>query len=156
MTLDDLKSKAMTSDEKVSNIVSSLGIGANIRTNVAKIREKDEFTLVNLRAANEEQLKKDMEEKKDISFVPLVFLTSNGGSIGVKHFGKVKDLNEMYPEAPAIGSTAEENAKFLVYCVENDIHFKVRKITEEEERTFGGQTYTPKNYSLEVVGHTEE
>lgn len=150
MTLEELKSKDVTSEEKVNGIVASLGIGADIRTNVAKIQEKDIFTLVNLRPANQEQLKKDIAEKKDISFVPLVYLTSTGGSIGVKHFSKVKFDEEKYPDAPLVGSTAEENAKFLVYCVDNDIHFRVKKITEEDERTFGGQKYTPKNYALEV------
>lgn len=148
MTLDELKNKQTSKAEKINSIVSSLGINGNMRTNVSRVNKGDIFTLVNLRPANEDQLKKDLEAKKDISFVPLVFLTSNGGSIGVKHFGKVQFDDE---NAPSIGSTAEENAKFLIYCVENDIHFKVTKVTEEEERTYGGTKYTPKTYTLEVV-----
>lgn len=148
MTLDELKKSGISEAEKVNGIVSSLGISGNMRTNVARINKGDVFTLVNLRPANEDQLKKDIEAKKDISFVPLVFLTSNGSSIGVKHFGKVKFDDE---NAPSIGSTAEENAKFLVYCVENDVHFKVTKVIEEEEREFNGTKYTPKTYGIEVT-----
>lgn len=151
MTLDELKKNGISEEEKVNGIISSLGISGSMRTNVARINKDDVFTLVNLRPANEEQLKKDMEAKKDISFVPLVFLTSNGGSIGVKHFGKVEFDEEKYPDAPTIGSTATENAKFLIYCVENDVHFKVKKVIEEDEREFGGVKYTPKTYILEVT-----
>lgn len=151
MTLDELKNKEVSVNERANQIVASLGIKADIRTNVAKLREKDVFTLVNLRPANEDQLKKDIEAKKDLSFVALVFVTSNGGSIGVKQFNKFVYDEETYPDMPLIGSTAEENAKFLIYCVEKDIHFKVKKIIEGEEKTFGETKYTPKDFSLEVV-----
>ena len=80
-------------------------------------------------------------------FVPIIFGTNTGASIGAKHFAGV----EISDEAPAIGSTPLENANFLVWCIDHNVVFKVRSMTAETVEAQGNTPeYVKRTYKLEV------
>ena len=106
----------------------------------------DEFTLTGVRKVRE-----DIEN----GFLPLVFTTSNGKSIGTKQFSEVD-----YPKGSVgvrpIGRTIEDALKFLVWAKNNAVVFNVDRIKYGEPRKIknadGTETeYTPKKVELSVI-----
>nr|DAX08778.1 MAG TPA: hypothetical protein [Bacteriophage sp.] len=85
--------------------------------------------------------------------MPITFTTNTGASIGAKHFAGV----EIDDDAPAIGSTPIENAKFLVWCIDHNVIFVVKKKTSEEvPATENRRAYNKNTYVLEVEDYDAE
>lgn len=138
MKIDDLKNSSVSLDERATKLVESLGIKADLAVNAVSLKKGDKFKITGMNKVG------DPSE----TFQPMVFTTTSGAQIGTKHFASV-DLD--IPEAPALGRTAIEVAKFCAFCVENDIEFSVKKIEIGEERELSnGTKYSPKIYTLAV------
>ena len=148
MDLKDLKNKQVSALDRANSLVESLGINADLRTTVVGLSRGDVFKLANLRVANETQFRKDKEDNKAIDFLPLVFITDTGASLGVKHFAKVEFPSNM--KISPVGATAAENAAFLIDCIDNDISFEVERI-KTTEKEYNGNKYEAKLYELSVV-----
>jgi len=147
MTLDELKNKEMSADERANEVVKSLGLSGNERSVVAGLNKGDKFKIV---AMAKVELQADTQNNNN--FVPITFTTNTGASIGAKHFAGM----EIDENAPAIGSTPIENAKFLVWCVDHEVTFVVKKKTTEEiPATENRRAYTKNTYVLDVEDFNE-
>lgn len=147
MTLDELKNKEVSADERANEVVKSLGLSGNERSVVAGLNKGDKFKIV---AMAKVELQADTQNNNN--FVPIIFTTNTGASIGAKHFAGVEITND----APSIGSTPIENAKFLVWCVDHDVTFAVKKKTTEEiPATENRRAYMKNTYVLDVEDFNE-
>lgn len=148
MTLDELKNKQVSVDERANEVVKSLGLNGNERSVVAGLNKGDKFSIVTM-------TKVELQDngQNNNNFVPITFTTNTGASIGAKHFAGV----EIDDNAPAIGSTPIENAKFLVWCVDHNVTFVVKKkTTEEVQATENRRGYNKNTYVLEVEDYDAE
>lgn len=149
MTLDELKNKQVSVEERASKVVESLGLSGNERSVVAGLNKGDKFSL----AAMTKVELQDNGQSNNNNFVPITFTTNTGASIGAKHFAGV----EIDDNAPAIGSTPIENAKFLVWCIDHNVTFVVKKkTTEEVPATENRRGYNKNTYVLEVEDYDAE
>lgn len=149
MTLDELKNKQVSVEERASKVVESLGLSGNERSVVAGLNKGDKFSL----AAMTKVELQDNGQSNNNNFVPITFTTNTGASIGAKHFAGV----EIDDNAPAIGSTPIENAKFLVWCIDHNVIFVVKKkTTEEVPATENRRAYNKNTYVLEVEDYDAE
>ena len=143
MTLDELKNKEVSFEERANEVVKSLGLNGNERSVVAGLNKGDKFSIV---AMQKVELQNN-NTQNNTPFVPITFTTNTGASIGAKHFSGV----EIDDNAPTIGSTPIENAKFLVWCIDHNVTFVVKKKTSEQiEATETRQGYKKNTYVLEV------
>lgn len=143
MTLNELKNKQVSVEERANKVVESLGLSGNERSVVAGLNKGDKFSL----AAMTKVELQDNGQSNNNNFVPITFTTNTGASIGAKHFAGV----EIDSKAPAIGSTPIENAKFLVWCIDHNVIFVVKKkTTEEVPATENRRAYNKNTYVLEV------
>lgn len=148
MTLDELKNKEVSADERANEVVKNLGLSGNERSVVAGLNKGDKFKIV---AMAKVELQADTQNNNN--FVPITFTTNTGASIGAKHFAGV----EIDENAPAIGSTPIENAKFLVWCIDHNVTFVVKKkTTEEVPATENRRAYNKNTYVLDVEDYDEE
>lgn len=148
MTLDELKNKQVSAEERANEVVKSLGLSGNERSVVAGLNKGDKFSIV---AMTKVELQADTQNNNN--FVPITFTTNTGASIGAKHFAGV----EIDENAPAIGSTPIENAKFLVWCIDHDVTFVVKKkTTEEVPATENRRAYNKNTYVLDVEDYDAE
>lgn len=148
MTLNELKNKQVSAEERANEVVKSLGLSGNERSVVAGLNKGDKFSIV---AMTKVELQADTQNNNN--FVPITFTTNTGASIGAKHFAGV----EIDENAPAIGSTPIENAKFLVWCIDHDVTFVVKKkTTEEVPATENRRAYNRNTYVLEVEDYDAE
>lgn len=148
MTLDELKNKQVSVEERANKVVESLGLSGNERSVVAGLNKGDKFKLV---AMTKVELQADTQNNNN--FVPITFTTNTGASIGAKHFAGV----EITDDAPSIGSTPIENAKFLVWCIDHNVIFVVKKKTSEEvPATENRRAYNKNTYVLEVEDYDAE
>lgn len=148
MTLDELKNKQVSAEERANEVVKSLGLSGNERSVVAGLNKGDKFSIV---AMTKVELQADTQNNNN--FVPITFTTNTGASIGAKHFAGV----EIDENAPAIGSTPIENAKFLVWCIDHDVTFVVKKkTTEEVPATENRRAYNKNTYVLDVEDYTSD
>lgn len=149
MTLDELKNKQVSVEERANKVVESLGLSGNERSVVAGLNKGDKFSL----AAMTKVELQDNGQSNNNNFVPITFTTNTGASIGAKHFAGV----EIDDNAPAIGSTPIENAKFLVWCIDHNVIFVVKKKTSEEvPATENRRAYNKNTYVLEVEDYDAE
>lgn len=149
MTLDELKNKNVSVDERANEVVKSLGLKGNERSVVAGLNKGDKFSLVSMTKVELQ----DNGQSNNNNFVPITFTTNTGASIGAKHFAGV----EIDDNAPAIGSTPIENAKFLVWCIDHDVIFSVKKKTTEEiPATENRRAYNKNTYVLAVEDYTPD
>lgn len=149
MTLDELKNKQVSAEERANEVVKSLGLSGNERSVVAGLNKGDKFSIV---AMAKVELQADTQNNNN--FVPITFTTNTGASIGAKHFAGVEIDDE---NAPAIGSTPIENAKFLVWCIDHNVVFVVKKkTTEEVPATENRRAYNKNTYVLEVEDYDAE
>lgn len=147
MTLDELKNKEVSADERANEVVKSLGLSGNERSVVAGLNKGDKFKIV---AMAKVELQADTQNNNN--FVPITFTTNAGASIGAKHFAGV----EITDGAPSIGSTPIENAKFLVWCIDHNVTFVVKKkTTEEVPATENRRAYMKNTYVLDVEDFNE-
>lgn len=148
MTLNELKNKQVSAEERANEVVKSLGLSGNERSVVAGLNKGDKFSIV---AMTKVELQADTQNNNN--FVPITFTTNTGASIGAKHFAGV----EIDENAPAIGSTPIENAKFLVWCIDHDVTFVVKKkTTEEVPATENRRAYNKNTYVLDVEDFTPD
>lgn len=148
MTLNELKNKQVSVEERANEVVKSLGLSGNERSVVAGLNKGDKFSIV---AMTKVELQADTQNNNN--FVPITFTTNTGASIGAKHFAGV----EIDGNAPAIGSTPIENAKFLVWCIDHDVTFVVKKkTTEEVPATENRRAYNKNTYVLDVEDFTPD
>lgn len=149
MILDELKNKQVSVEERANKVVESLGLSGNERSVVAGLNKGDKFSL----AAMTKVELQDNGQSNNNNFVPITFTTNTGASIGAKHFAGV----EIDDNAPAIGSTPIENAKFLVWCIDHNVIFVVKKKTSEEvPATENRRAYNKNTYVLEVEDYDAE
>ena len=147
MTLDELKNKDVSADGRANDVVKSLGLSGNERSVVAGLNKGDKFSIV---AMAKVELQADTQNNNN--FVPITFTTNTGASIGAIHFAGV----EITDDAPSIGSTPIENAKFLVWCVDHNVTFVVKKkTTEEVPATENRRAYMKNTYVLDVEDFNE-
>lgn len=150
MTLDELKNKQVSVEERANKVVESLGLSGNERSVVAGLNKGDKFSIV---AMTKVELQDNGQSNNNNNFVPITFTTNTGASIGAKHFAGV----EIDDNAPAIGSTPIENAKFLVWCIDHNVTFVVKKkTTEEVPATENRRAYNKNTYVLEVEDYDAE
>lgn len=148
MTLNELKNKKVSIEERANEVVKSLGLSGNERSVVAVLNKGDKFSIVSMAKV---ELQADTQNNNN--FVPIIFTTNTGASIGAKHFSGV----EIDENAPAIGSTPIENAKFLVWCIDHNVTFVVKKkTTEEVPATENRRAYNKNTYVLDVEDYDEE
>jgi hypothetical protein len=150
MTLDELKNKQVSVEERANKVVESLGLNGNERSVVAGLNKGDKFSLASMTKV---ELQDNGQSNNNNNFVPITFTTNTGASIGAKHFAGV----EIDDDAPAIGSTPIENAKFLVWCIDHNVIFVVKKKTSEEvPATENRRAYNKNTYVLEVEDYDAE
>lgn len=148
MDLKDLKNKQVSAEERANEVVKSLGLNGNERSVVVGLNKGDKFNIV---AMTKVELQTDTQNNSN--FVPITFTTNTGASIGAKHFSGV----EIDEKAPSIGSTPIENAKFLVWCIDHDVTFVVKKkTTEEMPATENRRAYNKNTYVLDVEDYTPD
>ena len=148
MTLNELKNKQVSAEERANEVVKSLGLSGNERSVVAGLNKGDKFSIV---AMAKVELQADTQNNNN--YVPITFTTNTGASIGAKHFAGM----EIDENAPAIGSTPIENAKFLVWCIDHDVTFVVKKkTTEEVPATENRRAYNKNTYVLDVEDFTPD
>lgn len=147
MTLNELKNKQLSVEDRANKVVESLGLTGNERSVVAGLNKGDKFSIV---AMAKVELQ---DNNNNNNFVPITFTTNTGASIGAKHFAGV----EIDDNAPAIGSTPIDNAKFLVWCIDHNVIFTVKKKTSEDiPATETRRAYTKNTYVLEVEDYDAE
>lgn len=150
MTLDELKNKQVSVEERANKVVESLGLKGNERSVVAGLNKGDKFSLASMTKV---ELQDNGQSNNNNNFVPITFTTNTGASIGAKHFAGV----EIDDNAPAIGSTPIDNAKFLVWCIDHNVIFVVKKKTSEEvPATENRRAYNKNTYVLEVEDYDAE
>lgn len=143
MTLEELKNQNVSAIERAKAVVSALGLKGDERSVIIGLSKGDKFKLV---AMNKVDLSTNANRLQS-NFTPITFSTDTGATIGAKHFAGVT----IDDEAPAIGSTPLENAKFLVWCIDHKVTFMVKSITSEDIEAHGGvPAYTKRTYKLEV------
>lgn len=144
MTIEELKNQAVSVDERAEMLVKSLGLNGDERSVVVGLSKDDKFTLTSM---NKVELPAREGANNNGTFTPITFTTSTGATIGAKHFAGI-DIAE---NAPSIGSTPSENAKFLVWCIDHNVVFKVSKKTTEDIEAVGTTPAYKKNtYKLIV------
>lgn len=142
MNLEDLKNQNVSAEDRAKSVVDALGLTGDERSIVVGLKKGDKFQIVSM---NKMELTNQREGQT--RFVPIIFGTNTGASIGAKHFAGV----EISDEAPAIGSTPLENANFLVWCIDHNVVFKVRSMTAETVEAQGNTPeYVKRTYKLEV------
>ena len=142
MTLEELKNKEVSQDQRAENLVKSLGLEGNERSVVIGLKKDDRFQIV---AMNKMDLAQ--REGQTTKFVPITYTTNTGASIGAKQFVGVT----IDDDAPAVGSTPTENAKFLVWCIDHNGTLKVKSMTSETIHAQGGiPEHVKRTYKLEV------
>ena len=138
----DLKNNKVSIEERAKNLIKELGISEDTAVNAMSLKKGDTFKLTGMQKVG----------TPTDTFQPMVFTTNRGAQIGTKHFASV-DLDD--DNAPVLGRTALEVAKYCTYCVEKDIEFTVRKIDILDERPVPNgrpdEKYSPKVFHLEVV-----
>ena len=149
MTLEELKNSDLSVAERAQSVVSSLGLTGDERSIVVGLKKGDTFQLV---AMNKMELSNNQQREGQTKFVPITFTTEKGASIGAKHFIDI----EIDDNAPAVGLTPLENANFLVWCIDHEVTFKVKKVTEQEiEAKNGVPGYTKRIYELGVEDYNK-
>ena len=142
MNLEDLKNQNGSAEDRAKSVVDAVGLTGDERSIVVGLKKGDKFQIVSM---NKMELTNQREGQT--RFVPIIFGTNTGASIGAKHFAGV----EISDEAPAIGSTPLENANFLVWCIDHNVVFKVRSMTAETVEAQGNTPeYVKRTYKLEV------
>ena len=146
---NDIKEIQIT-PESVNAKLKNLGVSATtIGSASVSLAKGDEFTLVDTD-------KVESNQGEQTNFIPLIFITSNSKSIGVKNFAGLDFEDE---NAPKFGRTAEEIIKFQMYHTAKGTTFKVRRIDLGDPKPLEGQKdkdgkqryYIPKNVILEVL-----
>ena len=149
MTLEELKNKSVSAEERAKSVVKSLGLNGDERSIVVGLKKGDIFQIV---AMNKMELTNNQQREGQAKFVPITFTTEKNASIGAKHFAGV----EIDDDAPAVGLTPMENANFLVWCIDHEVTFKVKKVTEQEiEAKNGVPGYTRRTYELGVEDYNK-
>lgn len=142
--------KQTITDDELEEIRKELGISEDDSkkwdcTPQSAVEEGDEFTLVGVRK---------VREKAENGFLPLVFTTSNGKSIGTKHFGSIefpKDTKGIQP----IGRTIDDAVRYMLWAKKNSLTYTVDNIKKLPARKIkqadGTETeYRPKQIELSV------
>lgn len=141
--LENLKNKEIPQTDRAKQIVEALGLEGDERSVVVGLKRGDRFQII---AMNKMEL--PLREGQTTKFVPIIFGTSTGASIGAKHFVGV----EIDDDAPAVGSTPVENANFLVWCIDHNVTFVVKSVVVDHiEATENSQARDKKTYKLEVA-----
>lgn len=144
MELQDLKNSKLSLDERAAELVKELGVAGNTRSVAKGLQKGDVFKLTSIN-------KVEMAGATT-GFQPMTFSTNIGATVGAKHFASVEFDDE---SAPALGATVEENAKFFIYCYENDLEFRCVSVREGEPRQIPGgkedEKYVPKTFKIEVL-----
>lgn len=144
MKIEDLKNTDLSLDERAAELVKELGVDGNARSVAKGLQKGDIFKLT---AINKVEM-----TGNNTGFQPMTFTTNIGATVGAKHFASVEFDDE---SAPALGATVEENAKFFIYCYENDLEFRCVSVREGEPRAVPGgkegEKYTPKTFKIELV-----
>lgn len=141
MTLEDLKGSAISFEDKVSNILSSLEMNGNERGVVVSLKRGDTFRIVGV----DKSTLDTTTQQGGTPFVPIIFRTDTGAMIGARNFGNIEDL-----DIP-LGSTVSEIVTFAVKCIEQGIEFKVDKITSTEVERIDGPSYIRKTFTLSLA-----
>lgn len=148
MNTEDLKSKKGSVDERAQKLIESLGLSGDERSVIVGLQKGDKFSLSGMSKVELKQ-----REGAAVKFVPITFTTNSGATLGSKHFVGVF----ISDEAPAVGSTPIENAKFLVWCQDHNVVFKVQNLlTEDIEANGDIPAYVKKTYKLVAVSVEEE
>ncbi len=151
----ETETETVTLDEKVSEVLQSLGI-SNGKINAAPataLERGTTFKITGIEPVGDTHAK---------NFIPLVFITDKGAMIGVKNFANVTGSEE----GDTLGRTAEAVVKYYLRHKDQTV-YKVTRKSEGEERTLydyddaGNRSprmengeevkYTPKTYTLEIV-----
>lgn len=142
MDLEDLKNQEISAEDRAKAVVDSLGLEGNERSIIIGLKKNDKFQIVAMNKMNLTQ-----REGQTTKFVPITFTTNTGASIGAKQFVGVT----IDDDAPSVGSTPMENAKFLVWCVDHKVIFKVQNMTSETVEAQGNiPEHVKRTYKLEV------
>lgn len=142
--------KQNVTDEELAKARKELGINEDDAkktdcTPQQAVAVGDEFTLTGVRK---------VRETIENGFLPLVFTTSNGKSIGTKQFSEVDYPKDSVGIQP-IGRTIDDALKYLLWAKNNKVVFNVDRIKYGEPRKIknvdGTETeYTPKKVELSV------
>ena len=145
MNLEELKNQNVSIEERAKSVVKDLGLNGDERSVVIGLKKGDKFSLS---AMNKVELTTQTQQREgQARFIPIIFTTDNGASIGAKHFAGV----EIDENAPAVGSTPLENANFLVWCIDHKVVFSIKSIsTEDIPKSDTTPAYVKKTYKLEV------
>ena len=143
MTAEELKQMKEDMDNRAKALVSGLQLEGNERSVVVGLKKGDTFKLAGMNKVELQQTRNSQTK-----FVPIVFITDGGATIGAKHFSGVEIKDD---EAPTVGGTPMENAKFLVWCQDHRVVFSVERVTSDDIPANGDvPAYTRKTYKLDV------
>ena len=143
MTQEELKKMNEDMDTRAKALVSGLQLEGNERSVVVSLQKGNTFKLAGMNKVELQQTRNSQTK-----FVPIVFITDGGATIGAKHFSGI-DFGD--DEAPTVGGTPLENAKFLVWCQAHQVVFSVSRVTSEDVEARGDvPAYTRKTYALTV------
>ena len=143
MTPEELKKMNEDMDKRAKELVASLNLTGDERSVVVSLKKGDTFKLVGM---SKVELKRTRDSQTN--FVPIVFATDGGATIGAKHFSGIDFKDD---DAPTVGRTPLENAKFLVWCkIHQAVFFVSRMTSEDVEATADTPAYTRKTYALTV------
>ena len=143
MTAEELKKMNEDMDNRAKELVTALNLTGDERSVVVGLKKGDTFKLAGINKVELQQTRNSQTK-----FVPIVFITDGGATIGAKHFSGI-DIED--DEAPTVGGTPMENAKFLVWCQDHRVVFSVEKVTSEDIPANGDvPAYTRKTYKLDV------
>lgn len=135
-------------ETKVNEVMNAAGVSEKDRnadcTPAAGVKRGDILEISGIRK---------VRQNATDGFLPCTFTTTSGQQIGCKHFSKVED---MPAEAPGIGRTVTDAAKFAVFAMENHLKFEVTSIREVGEGKYTDdngkeQTYTKRDISLAIA-----
>lgn len=143
--------KQTVTDRELEEVRKELGISEDDSkkwdcTPQAAVEEGDEFTLVGVRK---------VRDKAENGFLPLVFTTSNGKSIGTKHFGNIEFPKGTKGVQP-IGRTIDDAIRYMLWAKKCSLTFTVDDIKKLSVRKIrqadGTETeYRPKQITLSVT-----
>jgi hypothetical protein len=143
--------KQNVTDAELSQALKELGINEDDAkktdcTPQQAVAVGDTFTLTGVRK---------VRDTINNGFLPLVFTTSNGKSIGTKNFADVEYPRDSTGIQP-IGRTIEDALSFLVWAKNNRVEFNVDRIKYGEPRKIRNADgtdieYTPKRVELSVI-----
>lgn len=143
MTQEELKKMNEDMDNRAKELVTALNLEGNERSVVVGLKKGDTFKLAGMNKVELQQTRNSLTK-----FVPIVFITDGGATIGAKHFSGIYFDDD---EAPTVGGTPLENAKFLVWCQAHRVEFRVSKVTSEDIEANGDTpAYTRRTYKLDI------